>query len=512
MASVSPRIAELDVDNPDRHALFAGVLQLLVDRAALMIVEDVHWADEATLDLLLFIGRRIHRTRSMVVATYRSDETDSDHPLRGVLGDLATAPGNRRLFVEPLSRAGVAGLADGHAVDAADLYRLTGGNPFFVTEVIAAPGTSVPPTVADAVLARVSRLEPQVKAVLEWISVEPRPTERWLLEKLGHDPAAIDRALRSGTVIGDDDTVRFRHELARRALLETLDPSRVRTIHAAILEALDAAAKIDVARLSHHAMGAGDDAALLRWATRAGRIAALNRSHREAAGHFADAIAAAERSGGADGLPPESVIDLLDSYATELSILTRDSEVVDIQNQIVEITRDIGDEGRMAKALADAARAHWSAGNGKAVQPLIAEAIETVADVSQGWAAANVYATAGVLAMLARDGERAVERCTRAVALARKGRFDAPLVRALNGLGSARIGIYGDIGGIAELEQSAAIASTHGWDWDQCGALSNLGSGLGEVRHYERALHYLQASIDYATERDLDGRRHYSTA
>jgi DNA-binding CsgD family transcriptional regulator/tetratricopeptide (TPR) repeat protein len=206
------------------------------------------------------------------------------------------------------------------------------------------------------------------------------------------------------------------------------------------------------------------------------------------------------------------VIDLLDSYATELSILTRDSEVVDIQNQIVEITRDIGDEGRMAKALADAARAHWSAGNGKAVQPLIAEAIETVADVSQGWAAANVYATAGVLAMLARDGERAVERCTRAVALARKGRFDAPLVRALNGLGSARIGIYGDIGSIAELEQSAAIASTHGWDWDQCGALSNLGSGLGEVRHYERALHYLQASIDYATERDLDGRRHYSTA
>jgi predicted ATPase len=181
-------------------------------------------------------------------------------------------------------------------VDAADLYRLTGGNPFFVTEVIAAPGTSVPPTVADAVLARVSRLEPQVKAVLEWISVEPRPTERWLLEKLGHDPAAIDRALRSGTVIGDDDTVRFRHELARRALLETLDPTRVRTIHAAILEALDAAAKIDAARLSHHAMGAGDDAALLRWATRAGRIAALNRSHREAAGHFADAIAAAERS------------------------------------------------------------------------------------------------------------------------------------------------------------------------------------------------------------------------
>jgi len=140
------------------HELAAGLIRELARRPAVLVLEDVHWADEATLDVLKLLARRIEPTRALALASYRDDELDRDHPLRIVLGELATFGAIERLSVEPLSETAVAKLAEPRGVNATELYRVTRGNPFFINEVLAASGERIPPTVRDAVLARAARL------------------------------------------------------------------------------------------------------------------------------------------------------------------------------------------------------------------------------------------------------------------------------------------------------------------------------------------------------------------
>ena len=128
----------LDVaDEPRRVA--AAVLEELA-RAPLLVLEDVHWADSATLDVLRVLGRRLDGTGALVLATYRDDEVAGDHPLRVVLGELATSRATSRLHVPQLSLDAVRVLAEPVGADAEAIHRLTGGNAFYVTEVLATGG------------------------------------------------------------------------------------------------------------------------------------------------------------------------------------------------------------------------------------------------------------------------------------------------------------------------------------------------------------------------------------
>ena len=122
------------------EVLFSTLLEwLLAARVAtVLVIEDAHWADEATLDLLRFLARRLGAAPVLLVVTYRDDEVGPLHPMQVVAGDLATSALVRRLRLAPLSRQGVAVMAGPHGVDPDTLYETTGGNPFFVTEVLAA--------------------------------------------------------------------------------------------------------------------------------------------------------------------------------------------------------------------------------------------------------------------------------------------------------------------------------------------------------------------------------------
>jgi predicted ATPase len=124
------------------------------------VLEDVHWADEATLDVLRLLARRVEGVPALVVASYRDDALDRAHPLRILLGELATSRAVRRLQLGRLSPAAVAQLAEPYGVDPEELYRKTDGNPFFVVEALAAGAEGIPDTVRDAVLARAARLSP----------------------------------------------------------------------------------------------------------------------------------------------------------------------------------------------------------------------------------------------------------------------------------------------------------------------------------------------------------------
>ena len=282
-----PEVAEmLDGEaGVSRLRLFRHVRDMLSEPPTLLVLEDVHWADEATLEVLRFVGRRLGGTRLMILATFRSEEVGSDHPLTVVLGDLAALPGVIRMQLPALTPTGVRQLLDqtGSALDAGEVYQRTGGNPFYVTEVLAVGSERVPATVRDAVLARVSRLSRAGREVLDAAAVLGRRVEINLLAGVsGQSLAAVDECLRRGALVADNDTVAFRHELTRLAVDQSLSPGLRAGIHARALAQLTARESADDRRLAHHAAGCGDRAAVLRHAplaaARAARLGEIGRA------------------------------------------------------------------------------------------------------------------------------------------------------------------------------------------------------------------------------------------
>src|SRR5512132_626523 len=143
-----------------RDQLYGALLQQLGDLPSFTVlaIEDVHWADEATLDLLSYLGRRIQHLPVLVLVSFRDDALVTNDPLRLTLGALASQRTTRRLSLPTLTADGVAALAQGTEIDATELHRLTAGNPFFVTEVLQAGNDGLPASVRDAVLARTRTL------------------------------------------------------------------------------------------------------------------------------------------------------------------------------------------------------------------------------------------------------------------------------------------------------------------------------------------------------------------
>ncbi len=222
------------------HEVAAALLRELATRVpTVVVVEDVHWADEGTLDVLRLLGRRLRATPAIVIASYRDDALARDQPLRVVLGELATSEAAARLRLQPLSAEAVAGLAEPYDVDADELYRNTAGNPFFVSEVLAAGPGEVPQTVRDAVLARASRLSPRARTVLDAAAIFPQHTDLGLLETLlGETVDALDQCVGSGMLTSRAEGVAFRHELARLAIEESLAPRQRLRLHQDALAAL----------------------------------------------------------------------------------------------------------------------------------------------------------------------------------------------------------------------------------------------------------------------------------
>ncbi|TLY72800.1 MAG: hypothetical protein E6K49_15085, partial [Gammaproteobacteria bacterium] len=274
-----------------RDPLFRALLAELArpERASIVVLEDLHWADEATVDFFRFIGRRIQRTSALFLATYRDDELSMTHPVRLALGEL-TGEHVIRLHLAPLSRASVEELAKDSGRDAALLYQVTGGNPFFVREALASPGQQVPETVRDAVIARLARCTAATRELAELVSMLPGKTEAWVIESvLGPRQAAVDEGIARGVLLMYGEALGFRHELARLAVHSTLAPEHARAMHQRVLQAL-VEHGADLTQLVHHAALANNAGAVLEYAPLAGKEASRLGAHREAAAHFGAAL------------------------------------------------------------------------------------------------------------------------------------------------------------------------------------------------------------------------------
>jgi DNA-binding CsgD family transcriptional regulator/tetratricopeptide (TPR) repeat protein len=495
-------------DLSDRNRLFRDVLTALGDpsRRLVVVLEDLHWADDATLDLLRFVGRRLGSTRALIVGTYRADEVGERHPLRAVLGDLATATGISRLQLQPLTIDAVRALAVGTGIDPLELHRQTGGNPFFVTEILASGGVRIPATVRDAVLTRVGRLSASGRRALEAASVIGFRIEPWLLEKVaGDDAGSADEGAALGILVAQGAGLAFRHELGRQAVLESLQPLRVTSLHRAILSALGEHASSDPARLAHHAEGAGDTTSVLTHATEAARRAAAVSANREAAAQYARALRFA------DQLQDDARAALIERHAQTQAIIGRFDEAIPANRWLVEHWRRSGnglEEGRMLSVLAGSL---VSAGRNAEAEEAGRAAIRQLERFEPGEELAGAYSQQAALRMLDRDCAEAVEWADRALAIAEPGGQLEIRLQAYNRRGAALL-LMEDQRGQADLELNIALAREAGLPRYECLAYTQLGSIAGEQYQLDLAEQYLRSGLELAREHELDSAASYQSA
>jgi DNA-binding CsgD family transcriptional regulator/tetratricopeptide (TPR) repeat protein len=340
-----------------------GVLSALLGELSagplptVLVMEDVHWADDATLDVLRFVGRRIADLPAVLVVTYRDEEIGP--ALLRVLGALGGSR-VRRLTPSRLSRVSVARLAGGTAATSAPLFRLTRGNPFFVSEVVAAGGSgdTVPATVVDAVLARVARLELPEQAALEQLCVVPAQLDLGLARALLGDLGVLAGPERAGLLEVRPGAVAFRHELARRGVEDSLPVGVRMQRNARVLAALLDGSEPDLARVVHHAVAAGDDATVAAHAPAAARAA--NR-----AGAYAQEAALQEHAlRSAHLLGPGEEAVLWVERTSALFSLDRLPEALDAGRRAAALCEkalaENGDPASLAAALTALALVHWA--------------------------------------------------------------------------------------------------------------------------------------------------------
>lgn len=332
----------------------AAVRRLMLDELrsggepALVLLDDAHWADEATFDLLRFLGRRIEARPAMIVVVYRQDEVGARHPLRVLAGDLAALPVVRRLTVPMLSEAAVTRLAAGTGIDPGELHRRTGGNAFFVTEVLADGRATVPPTVRDAVLARAARLELGAREALDALACLGTRAAPWLVEAVsGRAADDLDACMDRGLVTAVDGTVAFRHELVRVAVLEAIPPGRAAALHRQALAVLGARppGEVEPARLADHAQRADDRAAVLAYAPLAAERASRLGAHTEAADHLRHALAALGDE------PDAARAGLLEELGRQCHLADDLDDALRARQEAVDAWRAVGDDRRRGGAL-----------------------------------------------------------------------------------------------------------------------------------------------------------------
>jgi DNA-binding CsgD family transcriptional regulator len=472
----------------------------------IMVIEDVHWADESTLDLIKFLGRRIAHLPTLLILTYRDDELGRDHPLRAVLGDLPSTA-LTRLRLAPLSEQAIMQMmcnAHQEQRSAQELFAITGGNPFFVTEVLASESSEVPLTVREAVLARIARLSSSAQMLLELVSVVPTRTERWLLDMvLDAVPLALEECLSSGMLTVELTTVAFRHELARLAVESTLSPLRLQALHTQVLQSLltHGAEPPQAARLVHHATGAHDAALIGRYAPLAARHAAAQGAHREAAAYYATALAHAE------SLSPEEQAALLEGRSYECYLTSQVEDAQQARLAVLPIWQQQEQPEKVGHTLRWLSRLAWELGQSGEAEVYAMQAVQVLEALPPGSELAMAYSNKAQLAMLADDTAEAIDWGERAIGLAERLGDIITVVHALNNVGTAYV-LGQHQHGWDLLERSLRLALEQGaegrFEEHAARAYCNLAGCALSARDYPRGERYLEAGIAYCAERDLD--------
>ncbi len=486
--------AQLEVDAAlARAQLFAAVLGALTQQSTVLLVEDVHWADDATADFLLYAGRRLDRIPAMLIATYRDDEIRSNPTLTRLIGELARLGVARRVAVSSLSESGVAAMVAASGLDPAEVFRQTSGNPFFVTECLAAK-SSTPRTVRDAVLARAARLSAPGRRVLDVASaLGLRFEPDLLIEASGTDADGVDDCVEQAMLLAFGAELGFRHELTRSMIADEIPPIRRAALNRAVLRALERRPGVDVARLAGHAAAANDPECAFRYGLDAGRCAADLGSHREAVHHYRTALRFASTRPATERA----------ALAAECMVTDQMDEALAAGEESLRLWNEVGDQIKVGAAHVALDYIAWYLGQGDAAHQHACQAVATLEPHGPTVELGRALVGAGTFEVDSGNPHHAIVTLRRALEIADLLGDPHAESNALNSIGWAE-GYYGDPdSGVAHLEQALEVALAHGLGHLAGRAYANLALVLADNDRFDRADTVIADGLQYAEDHEL---------
>ena len=495
---------ETALRDDDRPGVLGIVLDLLSRslRPNVMVIEDTHWADEATLDAVKFLGRRVARTNGLLLLTYRDGEVDYDHPLRGAIGDLPPTSVTR-MQLGGLSLASVAAIIEGSELDPEVVMAATNGNPFLVSETATTRGDVVPESIQDSVMARVNRLPPGVVEFLRFLAVipEPVPAAEWRLLP-GASDDSVASASRVGLLDAGSGFVAFRHELIRRAVEATLSPNERVDHNRAVLAILPPGT--DPARIAHHAREAKDFDRLLEAAPAAARAAAAVDAHREAVSHFRQLAEHIDRLEVAVRGP------FLDAWAESEFRLDNNNEAIELTEMAISHYQEVEDPSGESGALIQAAHYCEIVGERKRCEQFAEKAVSVLGSKPSGNDLARALEINAFVQIQASNVSATTEFVDRATAA--DGVDDVWLqIRLLNHRGVvADLINYPD--GRGSLDDARRLAEGAGEWYEEARALANIAWTALENRDLPTAADYAKRAVASSAQHQLVTMEAYASA
>ena len=484
----------------DRSVIFTSFFENLSasKRPVLLVIEDVHWADEATIDFIKFVSRRIARLRCLFVLTMRDNELDARHALKILFGQLS-ANTFTKVHVHPLSRQAVDEMAvsKGHRTGE-KVFALTGGNPFYVTEVLATGLAPIPERIKDSILTAFHSKDEHTQELWELLSVLPSRIEPSIVSKIEHEyPNVIDNCIASGVIVSRNDTLSFKHELYRIAIEESISKYRRKHLHKRVLALLDDSTGATLAQRVHHARFAEDHRLVVELAPRAAKEAAALGAHLEAAKLYKTAIEHADV--GYQGLP-----ELYARYAYECYLINQIGNALTAQEQCLSLYRQGENLLRIGDTLRFLSRLQWFGGNRGKSNIFAHESVQVLEQLPPSRELALAYSNFAQLNMLSDNKPQTLHWGQKAIDLAEQLNDPEILCHALNNVGSILLKSPGNEDeGSGKLQQSLSIALANGFHEHAARAYTNMGCFYVLMKSYDKARRWLEEGLKYCEELDL---------
>ncbi len=482
----------------ERSTIFSEFLKDLEETklSNILIIEDIHWSDESTLDLIKFLGRRANKINSLIVLTYRDDEIGPEHPLRFVLGDIPSK-NLVKIKLPVLSEKTVNELAKTYNIK--NLYKVTGGNPFLISELLSNKEEKIPSTIKDSVLARMARLSNEARYLVELISIIPTSAERWLINAAFPDISEfLNECYNSGIVYLDKDKVSFNHELTRMAVEETLNESKKQMYNEKVLQIFLKQDKIDnyLARIIHHAERAHNKEVIIKYAPFAAKQASKLGAHLLAANHYKNVLRFA------DELPIEVQLDIYEVRSYECYLNGQVEEGIKDGETVLKILKKFPDKVREAENYRRISRMMWYDCKDKQGEEYLIKAINILEKLPPGKELAMAYSNKSQTHMLREETEPAIKWGEKAVELAIKIKDLDIEAHALNNIGTAKM-FADDFSGEEYLKKSLQISLQNDFTEQTSRAYINLGSALLQKRDLTKANKYFTEGSEYCNNKDL---------
>jgi DNA-binding NarL/FixJ family response regulator/tetratricopeptide (TPR) repeat protein len=492
--------------------------QLADDAPVVLVLEDVHWADGSTRDLLALLVRMLSSERVLIVATYRTDELHRRHPLRALVADLERLPETERIDLEPLTESDLAqqieGIRSAPATpeELGDLWRRSEGNPFFAEELVACGDLGhLPSSLRDVLLAKVSTLGDREQAVLRTAAgIGPSVDDRLLARVVDLPRADLDLALRaladaSLLLLDPPDGYAFRHALLQEVVYDELLPGERVALHVRIAEVLAADPDLQdgldraccsgrgAAALAHHWLEARRLPEALVASVAAGVEAERVGAPADALVQYEQALELWPSVPDADERSPLGLVDVVNRAATAADLSGRFDRALALGEQAISLVDPVTDPVRAALAHERLGRFLWTAD--REGLPAYEEAVRLVSTEPAGPEQARVLAGYGQMLMLAGEVTRACEVCEEALAVALAVGARQVEGHARNTLGTALAVTTDPERGLDELRTARAIAEELG-DPDDIGrAYVNLTDSLAKQGRWDESVEVGRAGV-----------------